>query len=191
MPAPVGTPSFTGKVAKRLDKFTKKASRNVFVRLSLRYPDLVYRKKLESHEIPGGIGSCEPDGGIWFYHDKIIVSIEGKSQGLLGNAGQRWYQNIDILRTFTSNMTYITFGAGESAELVYTNEKGHVKKDGTPYHVGLMWDMHFAHCEGRGVINEMKLGVNNYYPRIEGFTLEEMESIMEKTIIAAIEAAEA
>ena len=54
-----------------------------------------------------------------------------------------------------------------------------------------MWDIHFAHCGDRGVINEMKLGVNNYYPRIEGFTLEEMESIMEKTIIAAIEAAEA
>ena len=190
MTAPKGTPSFTGKVAKKLDKFTKQASKNVFDRLSLRYPDLVYKKKLEPHEIQGGIGSCEPDGGVWLYHDNIISSMEGKSQDLKGNAGQRWYNNNDILRTLAPNVTYITFGAGPSAELVYINDKGNQKKDGSYYHVGLMWDIHFAHCGDRGVINEMKVGVNNYYPQTEGFTLEEMESIIEKSVIASIEATE-
>ena len=122
MTAPVGTDPFAGAVAKKLDKFTKQASRNVFDRLSPRYPDLEHKKKLEPKEIPGGIGSCEPDGGIWSYLGNIIASMEGKSQDLKGNAGQRWYNNKDILRTLAPNITYITFGAGPSAELVYIND---------------------------------------------------------------------
>jgi hypothetical protein len=80
----------------------------------------------------------------------------------------------------------VTFGTGGSAELVFEKE-GKTKKDGSPYHVGLMWDLHFAHSGDRGVINEMKLGVNNYYPKPDGFTSEEIENIIEKTIIASIE----
>ena len=98
--------------------------------------------------------------------------------------------NHNILRDLSSTLTYITFGAGKGAELVYINKEGNQKKDNSPYHAGLLWDLHYAHCGKRGVINEMKLGGNNYYPQIEGFTVEEVESIMEKTIIASIEATE-
>lgn len=187
MTAPKGTKPFMNPKARKLDKLVKTASKNVFESLKLRHPGLEYKVKLDTSEVPGGIGSCEPDGGIWIYLGKIIASMEGKKQDEEGNAGQRWYQNMLILRELSSDLTYVTFGIGKSAKLVYINKDGNTKKDGSPYHAGLMWDLHFAHCEHRGVINEMKLGVNNYYPKPDGFTIEEIESIIEKTIIASIE----
>ena len=187
MTAPKGTKPFADPRARKLDKLVKAASKNVFNSLKSRYPQLELKPKLHTSEIPGGVGSCEPDAGIWIYLGKIIASGEGKKQDEDGNAGQRWYQNMMILRELSPGLTYVTFGTGRGAELVYTNSKGNTKADGSPYHSGLMWDLHFAHCGHRGVINEMRLGANNYYPKPDGWTIEEVESIIEKTIIACIE----
>jgi len=170
-------------MSKDMDKNVKIASHMVYEELKDSYPTLEYIKKLTKEEIPGGIGSCEPDGGIWKFRGQIFASIEGKKQNEAGNAGQRWYQNVAILRELSSDLTYITFGSGSGCELVL-EKNGKSKPDGSPYASGLLWDLHFGHSGKRGCIDEIRVGCNNYHKKVDGFTVEELVDIIRETIIS-------
>ena len=101
--------------AKRLDTALKDLKDIVFEELSIEYPDLVLQKRLLPSQIPGGIGGCEPDGGAWFYQDKLIAVFEAKKQQDSGNAIERWFKNNYICRLINPQVSYVTFATGEGA----------------------------------------------------------------------------
>ena len=49
----------------------KQCKNEVYEVLKQQYPKLTMQRKLLADQIPGGVGACEPDGGAWFYDNKI------------------------------------------------------------------------------------------------------------------------
>jgi len=156
--------------SKAMDDNAKKAAEVAFMLLQVKYPGLSFQKKLDQSQIPGGIGSCAPDGGIWFYNGRVIATFESKKQGDKGNAIERWYKNHFIIRSISATATYVTFASGGGVVA------------GNPIHRIL----HIAHQGAFGVINEVKAQTNNLHCKIDGFSVEEMVAIIEETIDAAI-----
>jgi len=101
--------------SKKIDKQVKIASLDLFEELKDVIPGLTYQGKLNKDQIPGGVGACQPDGGIWLLNGKPIVASEAKKQGKGGNAIERWYNNSFILRTVNKDIMYATFATGEGA----------------------------------------------------------------------------
>lgn len=99
--------------SKKIDKQVKKANQELFAELKESYPGLTYQSKLKKEQIPGGVGACQPDGGIWLLNGTPIIASEAKKQGKGGNAIERWYNNSFILRTVNKDILYATFATGE------------------------------------------------------------------------------
>jgi|TARA_B100000073_G_scaffold203466_1_gene168726 hypothetical protein len=160
-----GTVAFDEQ-SKAMDDNAKSAMNLAFVLLSAKYPMLSVEKKLQQCDIPGGIGSCAPDGGVWYYDGELIACFESKKQGDKGNAIERWFKNNFIVRAINPEATYVTFASGAGVIA------------GNPIHRIL----HIAHCGEYGTMNEVSAGVNNLHCKIEGFTVEEMVAIMVETV---------
>ena len=156
--------------SRQMDNNVKNAAEVAYTLLSAKYPELTFQKKLDQSQIPGGIGSCAPDGGIWFYKDTIIAVFEGKKQGAKGNAIERWYKNHFIIRALSPNATYVTFASGDGVVA------------GNPIHRIL----HIAHQGMFGVINQVKAQCNNLHCKVDGFSVNEMIEIIEETIDSSL-----
>ena len=156
--------------SKAMDDNARQAAERAFRALRTKYPGLAFQKKLDQSQIPGGIGSCAPDGGIWFYDGALIAAFESKKQADRGNAIERWYKNHFIVRAISATATYVTFASGEGV------------LEGNPIHRIL----HIAHHGTFGVIDEVRAGCNNLHRKREGFSVAEMVAIIEQTIEASI-----
>ena len=165
-----GTTAFDEQ-SKAMDDNAKAAMIRVYDALKASYPELIVQAKLDQSQIPGGIGSCAPDGGVWFYKGVLIAAFESKKQGDKGNAIERWFKNNFIIRAINPTATYVTFASGAGVVA------------GNPIHRIL----HIAHQGLYGVMNEVQVGVNNLHSNVEGFSVDEMSDIMMETIINSVE----
>jgi hypothetical protein len=164
-----GTTAFDEQ-SKAMDDNAKAAMFHVANILSSTYPELIVQSKLDQSQIPGGIGSCAPDGGVWFYKGELIACFESKKQGDKGNAIERWFKNNFIVRAINPMATYVTFASGAGVIA------------GNPIHRIL----HIAHQGIYGVSGEVQVGTNNLHCKVEGFDVDEMCDIMIETITAII-----
>lgn len=99
--------------SKLIDKQVKTANQELFQELKETIPGLTFQLKLRKDQIPGGVGACAPDGGIWFYNGVPIFASEAKKQGKRGNAIDRWYKNPNIMLACNKDILYVTFCTGE------------------------------------------------------------------------------
>ena len=155
----------TDAVARKLDYQCKSNSRRLYNQLKTLYPDLTYQVKLKKSQIPGSVGGCEPDGGLWFYKDTLMAVFEGKKQQNKGNAIERWYKNNFICRSISYNVSYVTFCAGEGVNKVMPKA------------------LNVAHLEGW---NTYHGGMNSCYLKEEGYTDQEIYDIMENVVLERI-----
>ena len=152
--------------ARKLDGQVKKISEAVGKKLASR--GFLRVRKLSQEDIPGGIGSCEPDGGIWYYNGVPIAAFEGKKQDLRGNAIERWFKNEYVLRKINPDISYVTFGTGNGADL---SRKNNVFER----------TLNIAHPEG---FDRVVLNGNSCFLSPDGFSPEFMESIMLEVLLS-------
>jgi len=120
------------------------------------------------------IGSgCMPDGGLWFDTEgKVKAAFEAKHQGNHGNAQERHAKNYLIAKKHRGeSFKYITFMTGEGAQ-----ESGVLD----------IYAKTMLHCEND--VSHQSVNVTNpnglsFYLKVEGFTNEEIESIMRAALI--------
>ena len=155
------------KLAKTLDNHCRKHRDVLLKELKLLFPELTMQKKLTKEQIKGGIGACMPDGGCWFYKGKLIAVFEAKKQQDRGNAAERWFCNHFICRELNPDVTYVTFGVGEGA-----------------YFKGALY---FCIAPAHTITNRLLLQRNSLFLSIEGFTEDEVYTIMKRAIIKSID----
>lgn len=102
----------TDAAAKTNDTLLKSVAKILQVELAS-IEGLTFQRKLRQDQIKSGVGSCEPDGGIWFYNGKPICFFESKKQGKGGNAIERWFKNFTVLSRINRNIQSGTFCVGE------------------------------------------------------------------------------
>lgn len=154
--------------SKYLDE-TCKTSKTILIKKLSYITDLNCKNKIPKNIIPGGIGACAPDGGAWFYKNKLICAFEAKKQQNRGNAIERWYKNNFICRVINPNISYVTFASGEGAI-----SNGVIQNT-----------LHIAHYNGG--INHYEPGKNTIYYEVNGFILDKIVHIMENVILERIE----
>jgi hypothetical protein len=141
----------TDALARSLDESCKYQTTKVYSILHAIYgDDLVCQSSLRKEQIPGNIGACVPDGGLWFYKGTLIATFEGKKQQDRGNAIERWFKNNFICRMINKDISYVTFACGEGA---YKN--GTIGKS-----------LNVAHLSG---FNQYNPGENSCFMQPEGF----------------------
>ena len=145
--------------ALKLDKQVKSASITVLEKLKNQYPELQYERKLPFEFLFDGIGSCQPDGGVWFYKGKMVAAFEAKKQNDRGNAIERWYKNFFLLKEVNERVPYITFAIGAGA------------KEGEP-----IWKSLYSAMKGQ--FNQIRPDGPSCFLKPEGFTAEEIENII-------------
>ena len=155
----------TDALARKLDYQCKNQSKKLYERLSSLYPKLKYQSKLNQSQIPGGVGGCEPDGGLWFYDDLLIAVFEGKKQQNKGNAIERWFKNYYICKEINDDLSYVTFCTGEGVNGVIPKA------------------LNVAHPKGW---NEYYGGKNSCYLSEEGFADDHIYNVMEEVILERI-----
>jgi DNA adenine methylase len=121
---------------------------------------LIRKKKLSPDEIPGGIGACEPDGGLWYYNGRLVAAFESKKQDVRGNAIERWFKNNYICVSINLNVNYVTFCSGDGSR------KGEVVEK----------TLNVAHPKGFDVYNP---NGNSCYLSENGFSQDRILRIME------------
>jgi hypothetical protein len=102
------------KNARKLDKQVRVQSKLVFEELKKEYPELVRLPKLlKKHFVYDG--ACQPDGGVFFFEDKLIAAFEAKKQGPRGNAIERWFKNWFHINRLSAgdSCPLLTFATGE------------------------------------------------------------------------------
>jgi hypothetical protein len=159
----------TDEFARELDDGCKSCAQEVFAVLTVKYGnELTFKKKLDKNEIPGNVGACQPDGGLWYFKGKLIAAFEAKKQGNGGNAIERWFKNNFICRMVAPKVSYVTFGIGPGA-----CENGVIPKC-----------LAVAHLNG---FNELHPEANSLFLSENGFTRNQIKAIMIQTIVAAVE----
>lgn len=154
--------------SKELDKLCRKARNFVKIELALKYPKLKFYPKLKKEQIPGNTGGCCPDGGVWFYDEKLILTFEGKKQQNNGNAVERWFKNNYICRKINPNVSYLTFASGSGA-----------------IPDGVIWKiLSVAHSGGA---NKYCPGENSLFLSPDGFTLDQIVTIVKQALQERIE----
>jgi hypothetical protein len=141
------------------EKLAQAATLVAFEQLSKKYDGLTYQKKLTQKQIPGNIGSCCPDGGIFFLNGMPVLAVEAKHQENKGNAIERWYKNAFIMRAINPDVAYITFATGEGTII-----------GGTIWRI-----LSIAH---KGEYNVIRPNDNTAYLTIDPLTIEEMVTII-------------
>jgi hypothetical protein len=157
----------TDEKARQLDSDCKGAAQVVLSLLKDRYPNLKFEKKLSKQYIPGGLGACAPDGGVWFDGDKLVAAFEAKKQGNGGNAIERWFKNNYICRNVNPNVFYVTFATGPGACI-----EGVIHKT-----------LNVAHLSG---VNKLVPKSNSLFLQPNGFTKDEIIAIMVETLESAL-----
>jgi hypothetical protein len=154
----------TDSVARRLDDQCKTIKESMHQ--TFKSSGLTMQRKLTKDQIPGGVGACEPDGGAWFYNDKLVAVFEGKKQGKQGNAIERWFKNNYTCRMINPDVHYVTFCVGEGAA---ENEV-------------LQKTLKIAHLKG---FNQFNPNDNSVYYSVDGFTDTQIEDVM-KTVLKKV-----
>ena len=149
----------TDEMARALDNSCKDLKES----LAPRFPSLTLQKKLTKDQIPGGVGACEPDGGLWFRDGILVAAFEAKKQGAGGNAIERWFKNQYICRMINPDVTYVTFAVGEGARF------------GSSIHKALA----VAHPKG---FNKHNPKGNVCFMNPEGFTDKQIQTVMLKVL---------
>ena len=143
--------------SKKLDQQVNNISKKIANYTQVKTRGIKYQNKLKQFQIPGGIGSCSPDGGVWLdKNGKIIAAFEAKKQGEIGNAIERWFKNEHILRKINPMISYVTFCCGMGAK---------------------------SNCILEKTLNIVVLNKNSIYLSHKGFTDNEIEKIMLDTIL--------
>lgn len=137
------------------DKVVRLASKEAEKILQERYPGITRHNKVSKDSLPTGFGACSPDGGVWYYQDKLIAAFEAKKQGPRGNAIERWYKNYFLIKEINDRCPLVTYAIGEGVRY------------GNPIHVIL----HAAH---RGQYNTFRPDGPSCFLDEEGFTFEEI-----------------
>lgn len=106
----------TDTMSLKLDRQVRAQCKIAYGILCTKYSKLKRHAKLSKEMIPGGIGHCAPDGGIWTYDNILIAAFEAKKQNNAGNAIERWYKNESLCRTINTEISYVTFCTGEGAK---------------------------------------------------------------------------
>ena len=149
----------TDEMARKLDVSCKTLKES----LCEDFPLLTMQKKLTHDQIRGGVGACEPDGGLWFRGGVLVAAFEAKKQGWGGNAIERWFKNQYICRLINPKVSYVTFAVGEGAQ------------PGGSIHKAL----HVAHPDG---FDKFVKGGNSCFMQVEGFDDTEIAKIMRKVL---------
>ena len=130
-----------------------------------------YRRvnKFQPQDIPGGMASCAPDGGIWYNNkDQIVAIFEGKKQGAVGNAHERWYMNRRIAHVLAPQARYVTFCSGQGVlphNSMYRGLSFALASEGKP----VAWNV--LHAQG-----------TSFYGQELGFSDQELYDIMKQAI---------
>ena len=149
----------TDAAAKKLDEQCKTLKE----KLALEFPNLTMQRKLTQDQIPGGIGACEPDGGVWLKDGKVVAVFEAKKQGTGGNAIERWFKNQFICRALNPEVSYVTFCSGEGAARGAVLEK----------------TLNIAHLDG---FNQFVPNKNTCYLSVRGFSAKRIEQKMREVL---------
>ena len=130
---------------------------------------ITYARKLKKNQIPGGIGACQPDGGVWFDKEgTLIAAFEAKKQSKGGNAIERWYKNEKMLRTLNQNTNYVTFASGEGADIRHS--------------IGQILAI-AVYENGEHNFNKYRKNKNSIFMNPNGFTDDEIECVMLEALI--------
>lgn len=154
--------------SRKIDRSVKNANKELFEEIKTTYPGLSWQRHFKKDQMPGGVGGCQPDGGIWFFNGKPIVSSEAKAQNKSGNAIERWFKNFYLLQRANKDIFYVTFATGEG---VAQN--------------GPIWKTLYIAVDGKyNTINESRVSV---FLSEEGFEYDFIKSIMKEIVLEAIE----
>ena len=165
------------------DKYSRKLDQQV-LEAALRLKDdhiikrnnITFQKKLNKDQVPGGMVGCSPDGGVWFKDGVLIAAFEAKKQGERGNAIERWWKNETVLRTINQNISYVTFATGEGA-----TETGPIGR--TLTHAVLKLKKTKTGSSFTKEFNKLRIGKDSVFMKTNGFSTEEIELIMKKTLL--------
>lgn len=70
-------------------------------------------RKLSAQSVPGKLEGICPDGGIWRdANNRVVAVFEGKKQGAIGNAHERWYKNHAVVSFLFPTCRYVTVCCG-------------------------------------------------------------------------------
>lgn len=105
----------TDAAARTNDSLVNASARKLMAELGVE--GLTFQTKLSQSQIASGVGSCQPDGGIFLYNGVPVAFFESKKQGARGNAIERWYKNERILRRINPDVLSGTFCVGEGVVL--------------------------------------------------------------------------
>lgn len=152
----------TDDAAKKIDSDLKEIRDELSTELS--EFGVVLKKRLDKTTT---ITPCEPDGGAWFFNNKLIAVFEAKKQQDGGNAIERWYKNNFRCRSLNENLSYATWARGEGAY-----PKGSI---------GAALDI--AHS---GQWNTYRAGKNSCWLSKDGFTKEQIKIQMKEIILERI-----
>lgn len=172
--------------SRRIEKIVAECRNELICELCPCHPTLICQKwegkyKLRYEQIPGGIGSCEPDGGPWFFRNELIATFEAKHQGDEGNAVERIYKNNVICREINPNVSCVSFITGLGA-------------DPKPrYHLppGQRWAIMVKilavdHQGNRGSFDQYDPGKNSCFRSVNGFPKAFIKDAMRKVILERI-----
>ena len=98
--------------SRKIDKNTREAAEL----LKSIFPELRCVKRMSRKDKLKYVGDdCfgfSPDGGAWFYGDKLLAVFESKKQNMEGNANERWYDNATTAQYINKDVKYHTFCVG-------------------------------------------------------------------------------
>jgi len=137
------------------DKVVRTASKEAEQILKKKYPSIRRLNKVLKDVLPTKVGACSPDGGVWYYQDRLIAAFEAKKQGPRGNAIERWYKNYFLIKEINDRCPLVTYAIGEGV------------KEGNPIYVIL----HAAH---QGQYNKFRPAGPSCFLREHGFTVDEV-----------------
>jgi len=171
----------TDAAARKLDEQCKHIKKSLYQELKEIYPGLEMQRKLAPEQIPGGIGACEPDGGLWFFCGILIAVFEGKKQNKAGNAIERWFKNHFICRLINPFVSYVTFCTGKGAVMNWVEKEG----DKVLLSYGqIIKALNVAHLDG---FNQYNPGKNSAYLYPDGIPSDQIRNIMKQVLIERIE----
>jgi len=150
-----------------LDKQISKIAKELSEDPSIVAAGFTYQKKLKKEQVPGNIGACAPDGGVWFRNGQLVAAFEAKKQGKDGNAIERWFKNNFILSLINPAINYVTFTCGKGAT--------------TKTPIGKTLAVAVLE-NGEHKFNEFREGKPSVYMNVDGYTDDEVRVIMRKAL---------
>jgi hypothetical protein len=160
---------------KKTDKATKIGAKLAVQEINEIYGLELKHKTKMSHsslgKTPKRLQNCSiaPDGGFVLDGDVVILVSEAKDNKDSGNAIERWYHKLFVVRKFfNKEVSFVTFASGDIRETspIYTK-------------------LYPAHSEGDGSINSFTVNKNSLFLK-EEWTVEEVKEIVKESLIKAL-----